>query len=283
MTAGPKPPANEAQIDVWNTTLGAVWTEFQAQLDRQIEPLGLEAMRVLAPRTGERILDIGCGCGQTSAELAVRVGASGVVVGADVSAPMLEVARGRAMPSGAPRPLFRRIDAQTGDLGHHGFDAAFSRFGVMFFSDPVAAFKNIHGALKTGGRVTFVCWRPFAENLWMRAPLEAALPLLPPLPAHDPIAPGPFAFGDASRIRSILSAAGFGSIEIDPFDAPVGGADLDQTLKLTFRIGPLGAALREHPDRVDPVCETVRAALVPFQTPNGVFMPAAVWVVQARA
>jgi SAM-dependent methyltransferase len=282
MSQSPATPDNDSQIDVWNTTLGAIWTEFQAQLDRQIEPLGLEAMRVLAPRAGERILDIGCGCGQTSAELAARVGPPGKVVGVDVSEPMLDVARARPIAPGAVRPFFRQIDAQTGELGHHGFDAAFSRFGVMFFSNPVAAFENIHRALKPGGRMTFVCWRPFAENLWMRGPLEAALPFLPQLPTPDYTAPGPFAFGDPERVRSILTAAGFGSVDIRPFDAPVGGSNVDQTLRLLFRIGPLGSALREHPDCLDRVRDAVRETIQRYDSPNGVFMPAAVWIVQAR-
>ena len=274
--------ANQAQIDVWNTTLGSIWTEFQAQLDRQIEPLGLEAMRALGPRAGERILDIGCGCGQTSAELAARVGASGAVIGVDVSAPMLEVARGRPIGADLARPLFRQIDVQTGDLGRGGFDAAFSRFGVMFFSDPVSAFRNVHGALKPGARLAFVCWRPFQENLWMRAPLEAAMSFLPPLPPPDPDAPGPFAFGDPRKVEAMLGEAGFASIGIRAFDAPVGGADLEQTLRLNLRIGPLGAALREHPHLLDRVSDAVKAAMARYETPQGVFMPAAVWIVQAR-
>jgi ubiquinone/menaquinone biosynthesis C-methylase UbiE len=144
------------------------------QLERQIEPLGLEAIRALAPAPGERILDVGCGCGQTSLELASRVTAVGAVIGPDISVPMLEVARARPVSADAAVPDFRQVDAQTGDLGEGVFDAVFSRFGVMFFSDPVAAFTNLRKALKPGGRLAFVCWRPFQENLWMRAPMEAA-------------------------------------------------------------------------------------------------------------
>ena len=282
MSQTPELSQNSAQIDYWNAGAGQTWAQFQEQLDRQLEPLGLEAMRALIPSKGEHIIDIGCGCGQTSLELAARVGREGLVMGVDISKPMLEVALHRPLPASNLRVDFRYLDAQADDLGQGVFDAAFSRFGVMFFSDPVAAFANIRTSLKPSGRLGFVCWRPLQENLWMRAPLEAALPFLPPVPPSDPTAPGPFAFADASRLRSILVDAGFGSVAIEPFDTCVGGADVEQTLKLTFRVGPLGAMLREHPECGEAVADAVRDVLVKCTTPNGVLMPAAVWIVLAK-
>ena len=214
--------------------------------------------------------------------LAERVGTSGAVTGADISRPMLEVARGRAVPAGAATPSFVEIDAQTGDLGERLFDGAFSRFGVMFFSDPTAAFANIGRALKPKGRLAFVCWRPYPENPWMRVPAEAAAPLLPPPAATpDPHAPGPFAFADPQRVWDILEGAGFRAIEIRPFDAKIGGGTLDETVALSFRVGPLGASVRENPHMAGPVGEAVRKALAPYETPNGVLAPAAVWIVRA--
>ncbi|HZZ90712.1 MAG TPA: methyltransferase domain-containing protein [Caulobacteraceae bacterium] len=279
---------NAAQIDYWNAVAGEVWSKFQPDLDRQIEPLGLEAIRRLDPRPGEHVLDIGCGCGQTTMTLAQRVGATGAVVGADISRPMLEVARARPLPAGAATPQFREADAQSADLtaadlGAASFDAAFSRFGVMFFADPTAAFANIRAALKPSGRLGFVCWRPFDQNPWMAVPMAAAQPYLDPTPPPDPTAPGPFAFADAGRLRGILEAAGFKSIAIDPYDADIGGGDIEQTVSLTFRVGPLGRALLDHRDRVPVVAEAVRKAIEPYATPDGVFMPSAVWMVQARA
>ena len=275
-------PANAAQIDYWNNSAGLTWAAMQAQLDRQIEPLGARAMEGFAPRPGETVLDIGCGCGQTTLALAERVGASGVVTGVDISRPMLEVARARSAPAGAARPDFLELDAQTGDLGQGVYDGSFSRFGVMFFSDPVAAFANIGRSLKPKGRLTFVCWRPFAENLWMRAPAEAAAPLLPAAPAPpDPAAPGPFAFADPVRVWDILEGAGFRAIEIRPFDARIGGGTLDETVALSFRVGPLGLAMRENPHLAEPAAKAVRAALAAHETPEGVLMPAAVWIVRA--
>ena len=275
--------SNQAQADYWNAVAGETWVTFQAQLDRQIEPLGAEALRVLNPGAGERVIDIGCGCGQTTLALAERVGAPGAVTGVDISRPMLGVARGRPVPAGAATPRFAEADAQTADLGRGVYDAVFSRFGVMFFADPAAAFANIRAALAAGGRMTFVCWRPMAENLWMRLPLEAALPLLPPLPPPDPTAPGPFAFADPDRVRGILTQAGFTDIAIQPFDARIGGGGLDETVAMTFRIGPLGAALREYQDAAPKVAEAVRQAVAAYETADGVLMPAAVWVVSARA
>jgi SAM-dependent methyltransferase len=277
------PPNNDAQIEYWNTSAGQTWSQHQAQLDRQLDGLGLEAMRVLAPEKGERILDVGCGCGETTLQLAGRVGPSGAVVGADISEPMLEVARGRPVPEGSARPDFRNLDAQTADLGSGAFDGVFSRFGVMFFADPAAAFANIRRALKPGGRLAFVCWRPFADNPWMREPMAAAAPLLPPMPPPDPTAPGPFAFADGERVRSILGKAGFSGVAVEPFDASIGGGNVDDTVNLTLRVGPLGRVLRETPGATGAVVGAVRGAIQPYETPSGVFMPAAVWIVSARA
>jgi SAM-dependent methyltransferase len=282
MPQNPEASANAAQIEYWNATAGETWVQFQEPLDRQIEPLGRAAMDVLAPREGEHIVDIGCGCGQSSLLLAARVAPKGSVLGIDISKPMLEVARQRPRPAPHLPVVFRQVDAQTGNLGLGLFDAAFSRFGVMFFADPVAAFANIRASLKPNGRLAFVCWRPVGENPWMHAPLQAALPLIPPIAPPDPLAPGPFAFADASRVRSILAAAGFKSVGIEPFDTNIGGADLAQTLMLALRVGPLGAALREHPELATDVAGAVRDVLSKYLTPNGVMMPAAVWIVLAH-
>lgn len=281
MTTREAASANAAQVEFWNGPVGETWTLFQQQLDRQIAPLGAEAVRALAPMAGESILDIGCGCGQTSLDLASRVGGEGHVTGVDISAPMLDVARRRSLSEPAPGPVFREVDAQSGDLGHAVYDAVFSRFGVMFFSDPIAAFSNIRKALKAQGRLSFVCWRPLENNIWMREPINAARPLLPATPPADPWAPGPFAFADAERVRSILQLAGFESVTIKPFDCLIGSGDMEQTLSLTFKVGPLGAALRENPQLKGVVADAVRKALQPYATPAGVLMPAAVWIVVA--
>ena len=282
MSNEPDSAPNSAQIDYWNAAAGQTWAEYQEQLDRQIEPLGQEAMRVLAPAPGEHILDIGCGCGQTTLALAARVGPQGAIVGVDISAPMLDVARRRALSQPNVSIAFKELDAQVGALGAEVFDAAFSRFGVMFFSDPAAAFSNIHRSLQPGGRLTFVCWRPMQQNEWMRAPLEAAQPFLPPSAPADPLAPGPFAFADADRVRALLLAAGFDSVRVDPFDALIGAGSFDESLNLAFKVGPLGAALREHPECKDQVVSAVSDVLARHVTPAGVRMHSAVWIFLAR-
>jgi SAM-dependent methyltransferase len=277
------PLSNDAQIDYWNTGAGETWVERQAQLDRQLTALGSEAQRVLAPAAGERVLDIGCGCGDTTLQLAERVGPSGAVVGVDISRPMLEVARRRPTPEGAATPTFRELDAQTADLGRGAFDAAFSRFGVMFFADPTAAFANLRRALKPGGRVAFLCWRSPLENPVLTAASIAAAPLLPAPPMlPDPTAPGPFAFADKDRVAGILKGAGFADVAIEPHDAKMGWPDVDTALALALRIGPLGAALRERPDLADKVVGAVRDMLETHRGPDGVMLDSATWIVLAR-
>ncbi|MFN3523151.1 MAG: class I SAM-dependent methyltransferase [Phenylobacterium sp.] len=277
--------ANADQIAYWNAQAGQTWAAMQDKLDRQIEPLGLAAMAALDPSPGERILDIGCGCGQTTLELAERVGETGSVLAADISAPMLEIARRRAAEAGvSERVTFLEADAQTHPFPARKLDAAFSRFGVMFFEDPRAAFHNIASALVPGGRLAFVCWRSLQENPWMTTPFTAALPLIPspPPPPADPHAPGPFAFADADRLRTILMGAGFGDIDIAPHDQQIGGNDLETSVGLSLRVGPLGAVLREQPHLKDSVTDAVRQALKPFVTDRGVMQPSATWIVSAR-
>lgn len=278
-----QPGPNAAEVENWNAINGQTWARFQEQLDRLVEPLGREALRVLAPAPGERVMDVGCGCGQTTLDIAARVGVLGAVAGFDVSTPMLEIAHARIVLEGSARPEFRRVDVQTGDLGQGLFDAAYSRFGVMFFSDPVTAFVNLRKALKPAGRLAFVCWRAFADNPWMRVPLEAALPHLPPLAPMNHTLPGPFAFSDPQRVRRILGEAGFTDVHAESSDMSIGGSGLDATVDLSLRMGPLGKALRENPERLSMVAGPVRQAISAFEASGAVLMPAAVWIVEAKA
>jgi SAM-dependent methyltransferase len=270
---------NADQIEYWNASAGLTWARFHDALDRQIAPLGLEAIRRLAPKVGEHVLDVGCGCGQTTLELATYVGNAGSVLGVDISAPMLEIASTRQAPASSGRVNFQQADAQVAELGRASFDGVFSRFGVMFFSDPVAAFSNLQRALKPGGRLAFVCWRPIDTNPWMAEPMNAARPYLPPRAPVDPTAPGPFAFADAARLQDILGRAGFGEIIISQFDARIGGGTVDEALDLALRVGPLGSAIRETPSLMPQVAGPVREVLSRHETPQGVLMPASVWIV----
>lgn len=283
ITHSVQPVANSAQIEYWNTAVGEKWARLQEDLDRQLGPLGEEGMRVLAVVRGERVLDVGCGCGATSLKLAAGVGLEGRVVGVDISRPMLGVARRRPLPEGAVPPEFLEADVQSAALGAGTFDAVFSRFGVMFFADPTTAFVNIRRALRPGGRLVFVCWRPLQENAWMREPLEAAAPHLPPSEPSHPTAPGPFAFADLQRVRGVLAGAGFVDVRVEPFDTRIGGGDIEYALRLSLAIGPLASALREHPECTAAVTEAVRVSLLRHASPRGIRLPAAVWIVTAKA
>lgn len=273
---------NADQIAYWNDTAGDTWSKMQADLDRQIEPLGLVAIEALAPAAGERIIDIGCGCGQTTLQLAARVGPAGGVLAVDVSQPMLAVARQRAEAAGVKQVRFMEADAQTHRFDAAAADAAFSRFGVMFFADTTAAFANVRRALKPDGRLAFVCWRTMAENPWMTVPLQAALSLLPAPSPSDPLAPGPFALADPDRIRRVLGEAGFIGVEITPHDQAIGGGELEQAVQLALRVGPLGALRRDYPESREAVADAVRKALAPYVTPTGVRLASGTWIVTAR-
>jgi SAM-dependent methyltransferase len=274
---------NAAQIAYWNAEAGATWAQMQDTLDRELKPLGLAAMAALAPMPGERVIDVGCGCGTTSQELAARVGPGGRVLGVDISAPQLAVAERRA--EGMANLTFAQADAQT-----HAFagdaDAIFSRFGVMFFTDPPAAFANLRSALKPGGRLGFVCWRGPLESECMSLPMMAAVAAAPELatpPGGDPFAPGPFAFADQARVRGILEGAGFKDLVIAPHDEPVSVGGLDDTVAFSLRIGVLGARLREAPHLRDKVVDAIRAALADRVTDGEVRLGSGTWIVTATA
>lgn len=272
---------NADQVAYWNDAAGQAWVDLQDLLDRQVAPLGERAITALAPGAGERILDIGCGCGQTTLELARRVGSAGAVTGVDISRPMLAVARERA--AATPQASFLEADAQTYPFEAGAYDAAHSRFGVMFFQDPTAAFGNIRRALKPGGRLAFVCWRDMAENPIMTLPMMAASRHLPPGEPPTPGAPGPFAFADPDRVRAILSGAGFEGIDIRPQDMAAGGNSLDEALSLALRVGPLGRALREHPEARAAAIEDIRMAFQAHLKDGRVFLPSATWIATARS
>ncbi|WP_304178170.1 class I SAM-dependent methyltransferase [Phenylobacterium aquaticum] len=274
--------ANAAQIAYWNEGAGPTWAALQVQLDRQIGPLGRAAALALGPKPGERILDIGCGCGESSLELARAVGPTGEVTGLDISRPMLEIARARAAEASLTQASFVEADAQAHPFAVGQADAVYSRFGVMFFADPTAAFANIRKGLKPGGRLAFVCWRAMAQNPIMTLPLASAAHLLPPTAPPEPGAPGPFAFADQARTSGILGAAGFTDIVFTPHNQKIGSGDLETTLGLSLRIGPLGGMLREHPDKREAVIDAVRAALRPHEGPDGVLLDSATWIVTAR-
>jgi len=235
---------NAEQIRYWNEVSGPKWAALGDIINEQIAPIGRETLERAALRAGERVLDVGCGCGHTSLELAERVGPTGRVSGIDISGPMLQVARERAGESGLENVDFLDADAQVHAFEPAGFDLSFSRFGVMFFADPSAAFANLLQALRPGGRLVFVCWQEVKRNPWMLVPVVAVAQhvALPPRPA--PEEPGPFSFADDERVRAILERAGFSEIRFEALERSMnvaGGRDLDSTVDLLLQIGPAGA------------------------------------------
>lgn len=274
---------NAEQAEYWNASPAAEsWASLQQDIDRQFAPLSAKVLEALAPMPGERILDVGCGSGDTSLAIARRVGASGAVTGLDISGTLLAVARRRAAEQGVAAE-FIEADAQSYAFAGAAYDALFSRFGVMFFADPVAAFRNLRGALKPGGRLAFVCWRPAKENPMFSGPYKAAADLFtPPSEPVDPHAPGPFAFADDQRLRGILTEAGFGDVGIDPFDQKIGGNSPEEALNLALHVGPLARMLREQPHARQQAIERVRTLLAGLDGPDGVLYDSATWIVTAR-
>lgn len=279
-------PPNEEQIRYWNDTAGQKWVALQEKIDAQIAPLGLLAIERSGAKTGEVVIDVGCGCGQTALQLAQRVGPRGRVVGVDISEPMLARARERSREHGLDNIDFVPADAQTHSFPAEDADLVFSRFGVMFFADPVAAFANLRQALTPDGRLTFVCWQGLFDNPWMLTPLTAAAEHLP-LPAPPaPGSPGPFAFADRRRVTDMLEDAGFTDVEHESVqrDIRVGASnDLDEIVDFMLQMGPAASLLREADPEVRPaVVQSLRAALEPYRTDDGVCLGSAAWIVTAR-
>ena len=272
---------NAEQIEFWNGTAGHRWARLQDRIDLQLNNITDALMPFADARPGMRILDIGCGAGTTTLRLGMTVAPGGTVAGIDISVPMLDVARARAQAMNADI-VFLESDASRHDF-QPVFDLVFSRFGVMFFDDPVAAFGNIRRAIAPKGRLAFVCWRSFKENDWAFVPFAAASHLLPEQPATDPYAPGPFAFADAQRLKGILEKAGFADIRIEKLDTISNlGADLDQAADAALNIGPLSRAAAELGDDTrEKIRSAVKAAFERYKTPSGITPGAACWLVGA--
>lgn len=273
---------NDEQITLWNGTAGRAWVDEQALLDRVLAPFQDLLVQAVRASPARQVLDVGCGTGSTAVAVARLLAGGGRCTGIDVSEPMIAAARARAERERAPAS-FVCADAQVYPFGDRSFDLIISRFGVMFFADPVQAFANLRRAAKDGAGMRFVCWRSAAENPFMTTAERAAAPLLPELPARRPDAPGQFAFADEGRVARILEESGWTAIDIQPIDVPctLRETELDRYLS---RFGPVGLALREadEPTRTR-VIETVRAAFDPYVHGEDVRYTAACWMVGAAA
>jgi ubiquinone/menaquinone biosynthesis C-methylase UbiE len=279
--------ANES-ARYWNEEGGRTWVAYMDQIETLNASLSKISLDRAMPQEGERILDVGCGGGATSRYMAEQVGSQGRVVGVDISAKILAVAKER---SGHLANLqFQVGDAQTIDLGEDVFDLVYSRFGVMFFQDIITAFTNLHRGLKPTGRLTFLCWRAAAENPWMQRPVAAIQEIFPPPPsanptAADPNAPGPFSLAQAERIDQILQSAGFTDIQLEPLDNYMRMGRVDEAMSLILgMMGPSAdrMSLATH-EQVTALHDAIRRVLGHYETGNGVAMPCAAWLVSARA
>ncbi len=275
---------NEEQIRYWNEVAGKVWVERQDLLDRLIGPFGAKAIDGARFKAGESVLDIGCGTGQTTVDIARRVAPGGRVVGLDISRPMLAAARRRQTPSGAVTIDFREGDAQVATIERGAYDVVFSRFGVMFFSDPVAAFKNLHGALRPSGRLAILCWQPLPRNPWVAGPLQALAAVLPMPAPPPPDAPGPHSLGDPNRVKDILGSAGFRDIGLEGIedDLTVGDGRVEPTVDFLLTTGPCARMLKDAPpETAEKARSTLRAFFRGIAQDGKVKQRGATWLVTA--
>ena len=276
---------NADQIAFWNGVAGKHWTERQSVQDIVLAPVTEKLIARADAQAGQRILDVGCGTGAISIELARRVAPAGHVLGIDISVPMLERAR-QLTPKDLPAD-YVLADATVYPFDPASFDLLVSRFGVMFFADPVLSFRNLRMALRPKGRLAFACWREPRENGWMMAPLMAVYKHVPKLPQLGPEDPGPFSFADEARVKRILGEAGFTDIAMQAcpltFDIAA-GKGLEAAVQGTLEIGPASRALEGHPPEVvASAIQSIREALTPFAKGQSVLLPGAIWLVTASA
>jgi len=272
---------DDEQTKLWNGSAGQAWVDAQELLDGILQPFEDLLLQAVSARQPRRVLDVGCGSGSTTLAIARLLGSRGECIGIDVSEPLIAAAQARAERAKSPA-RFIRANAQLQEFESATFDMVVSRFGVMFFDDPVRAFNNFRVAASPGADLRCIAWRGPAENPFMTTAERAAAPLLPNLPPRRPDAPGQFAFADRNRVSSILEKSGWTNIEIQPMDVPCTFPERALDAYLT-RMGPVGMALQDADERTrTQVAATVRAAFEPYVQGNEVRFTAACWMVNAR-
>jgi len=281
------PETNDVFTAFWNDILVPKFERFRNIL---LEGLSYHSQVPLARLTlspGARVVDVGCGWGDTAIELARKVGPTGEVLGLDCCDAFLQKGRSDASAAGLANVRFVAADVQDYRFEPR-FDFCFSRFGMMFFANPVAPMRNVKSALKPGGELMFIVWRTLADNPWMALPKETVLRFLPP-PGDDAATcgPGPFSMASPDVVRGQLRAAGFENVELTRTDGPVMvGRDAQQAMDFQLALGPAGEIFREAgalaEGRRDEIEAALRAAIAPFATPDGVIMPSSSWTITAR-
>lgn len=274
---------NADQIAYWNGPGGKHWTERQELQDIVLGPVSEVLIDRAAIKAGERVIDVGCGCGATSFDLAKKVDQGGHITGVDISEPMLGRAR-ELTPAGAPVE-FVLADATVYPFAPASTDLLFSRFGVMFFAQPSDSFSNMRKALRPGGRLVFACWRTPRDNPWMMIGLKEAYKFVPKLPEMKPDDPGPFSFADEERVRRILTESGFTDIGLERVDLALDiaiGRGLEAAIETVLAIGPTSRALENQPkDKVEAATQSIRTVLASHQKGETIPLGGSIWVVTA--
>jgi SAM-dependent methyltransferase len=289
-TAGP-PIANIDQHELWNGDSGRSWVRNVDRLDHAGRHFGALVVERAQLAAGDQVLDLGCGNGATTRAVAHAVGRGGAVLGLDLSAPMLELAAARAEADGLGNVTFRQADVQVAPLEATWADVVISRMGVMFFADPVAAFANVLGGTRPGGRLVFACWRGLLDNPWVAVPMGPIFEHVPaPFDAGAPAAsanPGMFAFAEEGRIRQVLGDAGWTDVAVQPEDGPVSlGSDesVEDVVAYLLDDGPARHLVEGVDGEVRArIAADVAEALRPYDTPEGVTLTSGAWLVTARA
>jgi ubiquinone/menaquinone biosynthesis C-methylase UbiE len=275
---------NADQIAYWNGAGGQRWAQRQPVQDILLQPIADILIDRAKIRSGERVLDVGCGSGSTTFAFAKAVGPGGHVTGIDISEPMLARAR-EVTPADAPVE-FALADATIYPFTPESFDLLASRFGVMFFADPALSFTNLRKGMRRTGRLAFACWREARENPFFMVPLQAVYRHVPKMPQVGPEDPGPFAFASEARVKRILDAAGFSEVAMEPVDLALDiaiGGGLDAAVKSSLEIGPAARALTDHPPQtVAAAAQSIREALAPLAEGQTVPIDAAIWIVTAK-
>ena len=274
---------NKNQRDFWSGKGGDIWVERQNAMDTMLSHLGEAALNKLNLNEGENVLDIGCGCGNTTLNIAKRISPDGQVTGLDISEPMLKRAKESANEMSISNASFNCVDVQTDDIGEEVYSAAFSRFGVMFFEDPIAAFHNINKSLITGASLSFVCWQSPALNPWQSLFIEAVKKYVD-LPSPPPRSPSPFAFMESEYVSSILEESNFQNIMIEGHEAEVNmfsGRSLSDSVKDYISINPVVSGMLKDSTEQEKteIINSAIEAFSPYYSAKGLMFPSATWLV----
>ena len=284
------PHENDVVIAAWNTVLFDKFCRFKHLLIDGLAAHSDEALDRSDIAEGARVLDVGCGFGDSTRRIAARVGPRGQAVGVDCAANFVKAAAQEAREAGVANAMFFEADAQVDDL-RGPYDFAFSRFGTMFFMMPGAAMRNIRKALKPGGSLTMIVWRRREENPWLHE-AELRVRELVPVISHEDTdqvhcGPGPFSMAGPDMVSSMLRSAGYDHIAFARFDADICiGADLAEAVEFAMALGPAGEIIRlageEGEKRKPQVVAALRETLAPYVRNDGVWGPSSTWFVTAR-